>query len=68
MVLQAVKTNAGEFPRQGLVDAGYRSEDNFERLAGLPMEPGRSGARVSSTRKSMRAPVRAHGDGRQAAA
>jgi len=37
-MLQAVKTNIGEFPRQGLADAGYRSEDNFKRLAGLPIE------------------------------
>ena len=37
-MLQAVKTNTGEFPRQGLADAGYRSEANFERLAGLPIE------------------------------
>ena len=37
-MLQAVKTNTGEFPRQGLADAGYRSEDNFEQLAGLPIE------------------------------
>jgi transposase len=37
-MLQAVKTNTGELPRQGLADAGYRSEDNFERLAGLPIE------------------------------
>jgi hypothetical protein len=34
-MLQAVKANTGELPRQGLADAGYRSEDNFERLAGL---------------------------------
>ena len=37
-MLQAVKANAGELPRQGLADAGYRSEDNFEQLAGLPIE------------------------------
>jgi transposase len=37
-MLQAVKANTGEFPRQGLADAGYRSEDNFEQLAGLPIE------------------------------
>ena len=37
-MLQAVKTNTGEFPRHGLADAGYRSEDNFERLTGLPIE------------------------------
>lgn len=35
-MLQAVKTNVGELPRQGLADASYRSEDNFDRLAGLP--------------------------------
>jgi transposase len=34
-MLQAVKANTGELPRQGLADAGYRSEDNFEQLAGL---------------------------------
>ena len=32
-MLQAVKTNTGEFPRQGLADAGYRSEDNFRALS-----------------------------------
>jgi transposase len=37
-MLQAVKNNTGEFPRQGLADAGYRSEDNFEQLAGVPIE------------------------------
>lgn len=37
-MLQAVLTNTGELPRQGLADAGYRSEDNFEQLAGLPIE------------------------------
>jgi transposase len=37
-MLQAVKTNTGAFPRQGLADAGYRSEDNFEQVAGLPIE------------------------------
>jgi transposase len=37
-MLQAVQANTGELPRQGLADAGYRSEDNFERLAGLPIE------------------------------
>ena len=37
-MLQAVKANTGEFPRQGLADAGYRSEDNFQRLAGLRTE------------------------------
>jgi len=37
-MLQAVKTNTGEFPRQALADAGYRSEANFEQLAGLPIE------------------------------
>jgi transposase len=34
-MLQAVQANTGELPRQGLADAGYRSEDNFEQLAGL---------------------------------
>ena len=38
LVPQAVKTNVGEFPRQGLADTGNRSEDNCERLAGLPNE------------------------------
>ncbi len=37
-MLHTVKNNTGEFPRQGLADAGYRSEDNFEQLAGLPIE------------------------------
>ena len=37
-MLQAVKTNTGELPGQGLADAGYRSEDNFKQLAGLPVE------------------------------
>lgn len=37
-MLQAVKRNTGELPQQGLADAGYRSEDNFEQLAGLPIE------------------------------
>ena len=37
-MLQAVKRNTGELPKQGLADAGYRSEDNFEQLAGLPIE------------------------------
>jgi len=37
-MLQAVKSNTGELPKQGLADAGYRSEDNFEQLAGLPIE------------------------------
>jgi len=30
-MLQAVKDNLGELPRQGLADAGYRSEDNFAK-------------------------------------
>jgi transposase len=34
-MLQAVKANTGELPRQGLADAGYRSEENFEQLSGL---------------------------------
>ncbi len=37
-MLQAVKANTGELPRQGLADAGYRSEDNFEQLAQVPIE------------------------------
>ncbi len=37
-MLQAVKNNTGKFPRQGLADAGYRSEANFEQLAALPIE------------------------------
>ena len=54
-MLQAVKNNTGELPRQGLADAGYRSEDNFEQLAGLPIElvvalgrEGKSQAQVDS--------------------
>ena len=31
-MLQAVKTNTGAFPRQGLADAGYRSEDNLKNV------------------------------------
>jgi transposase len=37
-MLQAVKANTGELPRQGLADAGYRSEDNFKQLAELNTE------------------------------
>jgi transposase len=37
-MLQAVKANIGEFPRQSLADAGYRSEDNFQRLASWPID------------------------------
>jgi transposase len=37
-MLHAVKTITGEFARQGLADAGYRSEDNFKQLASLPTE------------------------------
>jgi transposase len=37
-MLQAVKANTGELPRQGLADAGYRSEDNFEQVAQLTTE------------------------------
>ena len=37
-MLQAVWANTGELPRQGLADAGYRSEANFEQLAALPIE------------------------------
>jgi transposase len=37
-MLQAVKANTGELPRQGLADAGYRSEDNFRELSGLTIE------------------------------
>ena len=37
-MLQAVESNTGELPRQCLADAGYRSEDNFEQLAAVPID------------------------------
>jgi transposase len=37
-MLQAVKANTGQAPEQALADAGYRSEDNFEALAGSGTE------------------------------
>lgn len=37
-MLQAVKDNTGQAPRQALADAGYRSEQNFEVLADSPTE------------------------------
>jgi transposase len=48
-MLRAVKANTGEFPGQGLADAGYRSEDNFKQLADLSIDMvvslGREGKR-----------------------
>jgi hypothetical protein len=59
-MLQAVKHNTGEFPRQGLADAGYRSEGNFEQLAQLPIERWwRSGVKANSRRKSIPRPIHA---------
>jgi len=37
-MLQAVKDNLGALPKQGLADAGYRSEENFAKATGLEME------------------------------
>jgi len=37
-MLQAVQANVGELPAQALADAGYRSEANFEALAGSATE------------------------------
>jgi transposase len=37
-MLQAVQDNLGEVPRQGLADAGYRSEDNFAKTQDSPTE------------------------------
>jgi len=48
-MLDAVKANTGQAPAQALADAGYRSEKNFEDLAGSPTElvvaVGREGKR-----------------------
>lgn len=50
-MLQAVKDNTGQTPRQALADAGYRSEQNFEALADSPTElvvaMGREGKRCA---------------------
>jgi len=50
-MLQAVKDNTGQAPRQALADAGYRSEQNFEALADSPTElvvaMGREGKRCA---------------------
>ena len=37
-MLQAVKDNLGALPKQGLADAGYRSEENFARATSPEME------------------------------
>jgi transposase len=37
-LLEAVKDNAGKYPRQALADAGFRSEAVFEALANHPTE------------------------------
>jgi hypothetical protein len=37
-MLDAVKTNTGQTPAQALADAGYRSEANFDALAGSATE------------------------------
>ena len=37
-MLNAVQANTGRTPEQALADAGYRSEQNFEALAGSPNE------------------------------
>ena len=48
-MLNAVKANTGLTPAQTLADAGYRSEDNFQALAGssadLVVAMGREGKR-----------------------
>ena len=50
-MLDAVKANTGQAPEQTLADAGYRSEDNFKRLAGsgteLVVAMGREGKRCA---------------------
>jgi len=50
-MLDAVKANTGHAPKQALADAGYRSEQNFEALAGSPTElvvaVGREGKRCA---------------------
>jgi transposase len=37
-MLQAVKDNLGALPKQGLADAGYRSEENFAKATSPAME------------------------------
>ena len=50
-MLKAVKDNTGQAPEQALADAGYRSDKNFEDLAGSPTELvvalGREGKRCA---------------------
>ena len=50
-MLEAVKVNTGKAPEQALADAGYRSEDNFQALAGsgteLVVAMGREGKRCA---------------------
>jgi hypothetical protein len=38
LMLQAIETNTGALPEQGLADAGYRSEENFKHLQGSTTE------------------------------
>ena len=51
LMLKAVKDNTGQAPAQALADAGYRSEKNFEEVAGSPTELvvalGREGKRCA---------------------
>lgn len=37
-MLQAVQDNVGALPKQGLADAGYRSEDNFAKTKDSPTQ------------------------------
>jgi transposase len=37
-MLQAVQDNVGALPKQGLADAGYRSEDNFAKTKDFPTQ------------------------------
>ena len=50
-MLGAVKANTGQTPKQTLADAGYRSEENFQALAGsgtdLVVAMGREGKRCA---------------------
>ena len=50
-MLDAVKDNTGQAPEQALADAGYRSEENFQALAGsgteLVVAMGREGKRCA---------------------
>jgi len=50
-MLEAVKANTGQAPKQALADAGYRSEDNFKALADsgteLVVAMGREGKRCA---------------------